>query len=137
MNSVLFKTEPKDFSFADLVRQKGAAWDGVRNPVALKNMKQIKKGDRVFIYHTGSEKAVVGLARAVSEAYPDPKQTEPGSLVVIDLAPVAALSRPVSLATLKGNPVFADSPLVRQGRLSVVPLSPAQATLIETLGAAK
>ena len=109
-------------------------WDGVRNPVALKNMREMAKGDRVFVYHTGSQKAVVGLARAHSAAYPDPKQTAGTSLVVIDLVPLAALKQPVTLAALKADPEFASSPLVRQGRLSVVRLTARQAAIIMKLG---
>jgi predicted RNA-binding protein with PUA-like domain len=130
MADFLFKTEPTDFSFVDLVAKGAAVWDGVRNPVALKNLRGMEKGDRVFVYHTGSEKAVVGLARATSAAYPDPKQ-EASS--VIDVVPVGAFKRPVSLAELKADPEFESSPLVRQGRLSVVPLTPKQAARIEKL----
>ncbi len=137
MADFLFKTEPSEYSFADLRAKGEGVWDGVRNPVALRNLREMKKGDRVFVYHTGSEKAVVGIARAVSAAYPDPKAPAGSSLVVIDLAPVAALKTPVTLATLKADREFAESPLVRQGRLSVVPLSSAQAATIERLGGGK
>ena len=137
MADFLFKTEPSEYSFADLRAKGEVVWDGVRNPVALKNLREMKKGDRVFVYHTGSEKAVVGIARAASAAYPDPKAPAGSSLVVIDLAPVAALKTPVTLATLKADREFAESPLVRQGRLSVVPLSSAQAATIERLGGGK
>jgi predicted RNA-binding protein with PUA-like domain len=130
MADFLFKTEPTDFSFVDLVAKGAAVWDGVRNPVALKNLRGMEKGDRVFVYHTGSEKAVVGLARATSTAYPDPKQP---ALSVIDVVPVGAFKRPVSLAELKADAEFESSPLVRQGRLSVVPLTPKQAARIEKL----
>jgi predicted RNA-binding protein with PUA-like domain len=137
MADVLFKTEPTEYSFADLQAKGGGTWDGVRNPVALRNMREMSKGDRVFVYHTGSEKAVVGMARATSLAYPDPTAPAGSSLVVIDLAPVAALPQPVTLATLKAEAEFESSPLVRQGRLSVVPLTPKQAALIEKLGGRK
>ena len=137
MADFLFKTEPSEYSFADLRAKGEGVWDGVRNPVALKNLREMKKGDRVFVYHTGSEKAVVGIARAASAAYPDPKAPAGSSLVVIDLAPVAALKTPVTLATLKADREFAESPRVRQGRLSVVPLSSAQAATIERLGGGK
>jgi len=133
MADFLFKTEPSEYSFADLQAKGQGVWDGVRNPVALRNMREMKKGDRVFVYHTGSEKAVVGIARAASAAYPDPKAPSGSSLVVIDLAPVAPLKTPVTLATLKADPQFAESPLVRQGRLSVVPLTAKQAGMIEKL----
>ena len=137
MADFLFKTEPSEYSFADLQAKGQGVWDGVRNPVALKNMREMKKGDRVFVYHTGSEKAVVGIARATSAAYPDPKAPAGSSLVVIDLAPVAPLLAPVTLAALKADPEFADSPLVRQGRLSVVPLTAKQAAMIEKLEGGK
>ena len=137
MADFLFKTEPSEYSFADLLKQGSATWDGVRNPVALKNMRGMKRGDRVFVYHSGAEKAVVGLALATSEAYPDPKQPAEGSLVVIDLVPLAALRSPVALSLLKADPGFETSPLVRQGRLSIVPLTAPQAARIEKLGAAR
>ena len=137
MADFLFKTEPSEYSFADILKQGSATWDGVRNPVALKNMRGMKRGDRVFVYHTGAEKAVVGLALATSEAYPDPKQPAEGSLVVIDLVPLAALRSPVALSLLKADPGFETSPLVRQGRLSIVPLTAPQAARIEKLGAAR
>ncbi len=134
MADFLFKTEPTEYAYADLAAKGEGVWDGVRNPVALRNMREMAKGDRVFVYHTGSEKAVVGIARAASVAYPDPRQPASSSLSVIDLAPVKALKQPVSLATLKADPEFASSPLVRQGRLSVVPLTDKQAAIIERLG---
>ncbi len=137
MADFVFKTEPSEYSFADLQAKGSGVWDGVRNPVALRNMREMKKGDRVFVYHTGSEKAVVGIARATSAAYADPKAPAGSSLVVIDLAPVAALKAPVTLANLKADPEFAESPLVRQGRLSVVPLTPKQAAIVEKLGGGK
>jgi len=137
MADFLFKTEPTEYSYADLAAKGEGVWDGVKNPVALRNMREMAKGDRVFVYHTGSEKAVVGIARAASLAYPDPKQPASSSLSVIDLAPVKALKQPVSLATLKADPEFASSPLVRQGRLSVVPLTDKQAAIIERLGGLK
>ena len=137
MADFVFKTEPSEYSFADLQAKGGGVWDGVRNPVALKNMRAMSQGDRVFVYHTGSEKAVVGIARAASAAYPDPKAPAGSSLSVIDLAPIAPLKKPVALAALKADPEFAESPLVRQGRLSVVPLTAKQAAVIEKLGGGK
>lgn len=137
MADFVFKTEPSEYSFADLQAKGSGVWDGVRNPVALRNMRAMKKGDRVFVYHTGSEKAVVGIARATSAAYPDPKAPSGSSLVVIDLAPAAPLKAPVGLAALKADPEFSESPLVRQGRLSVVPLTAKQAAAIEKLGGGK
>jgi predicted RNA-binding protein with PUA-like domain len=126
----LLKTEPSDYSFADLQKAKKAVWDGVKNPVALRNLRAMKKGDRVVVYHTGDEKAAVGLASVTGEAYPDPKGRAPG-FVVVELEAGAPLARPVTLAEMKALPVFADSPLVRQGRLSVVPLTAAQWKALE------
>ena len=137
MADFVFKTEPSEYSFADLQAKGQGGWDGVRNPVALRNLREMKKGDRAFVYHTGSEKAVVGIARAASGAYPDPKAPAGSSLVVIDLAALALLKHPVALATLKADPEFSESPLVRQGRLSIVPLTAKQAATIERLGAGK
>lgn len=121
----LLKTEPSEYSFADLERAGKAVWDGVKNPLALRNLRAMKQGDRVFVYHTGGEKAVVGLAEVVREAYPDPRKKN-AKLLVVDLRGGKRLPRPVTLAEVKAKAVFATSPLVRQGRLSVVPLTAAQ-----------
>ena len=117
----ILKTEPSTYSFQDLVKAKRAVWDGVSNPVALRNMREMAVGDEVIIYHTGDEKACVGFARVVKAAYPDPKQKDP-KLVVVDLEAGKPLARPVTLAEIKADPVFSDLALVRQGRLSVVPV---------------
>ena len=121
----LLKTEPGEYSYDDLEREKRGRWDGVTNPVALRNLRAMKAGDRVFVYHTGDERAVVGLAEVVGEAYPDPK-AKAERLVVVDVEPRGRLARPVTLAEMKAMAEFADSPLVRQGRLSVVPLTAPQ-----------
>jgi predicted RNA-binding protein with PUA-like domain len=121
----LLKTEPSTYGYDDLEREGRAVWDGVTNPVALRNLRAMKEGDRVVVYHTGDEKAAVGLAEVVRAAYPDPKAGDP-KLVVVDLVPKGRLPEPVSLADIKKMPLFAESPLVRQGRLSVVPLDAAQ-----------
>lgn len=126
----LLKTEPSAYSYSDLERDGRTVWDGVKNPVALKNLRAMKAGDRVVIYHTGDEKAAVGLADVTKPAYRDPKGKYP-ALVVVDLKAVARLPRPVTLAEMKAHPAFAESPLVRQGRLSVVPLTAAQWKVIE------
>ena len=126
----LLKTEPSDFSWSDLEKRGRVVWDGVTNPVALRNLRAMKKGERVFVYHTGDEKAAVGIARVVSEAFPDPKSKNP-RLVVVELEAVKALKRRVTLAEMKALPVFATSPLVSQGRLSVVPLNEAQWRAVE------
>ena len=121
-NHWLLKTEPSTYSWADLVREKTAVWDGVSNPVALRNLAAMKPGDDALIYHTGDEKAVVGLARVTKAAYPDPKAKNP-KLLVVELAPAKPLDRPTTLAEIKADALFRDSPLVKQGRLSVVPLT--------------
>jgi predicted RNA-binding protein with PUA-like domain len=127
----LLKTEPGTYSYDDLEREGRAVWDGVTNPVALKNLRAMKAGDRAFVYHTGDERAVVGRAEVVKIAYPDPRGDN-DRLVVVDLKAAGRLARPVTLDEIKKLPVFADSPLVRQGRLSVVPLTAAQVKAIES-----
>jgi len=117
----ILKTEPGTFAFADLVKEGTTAWDGVTNPVALRNLRTMAVGDEVMIYHTGDEKACVGLASVVKAAYPDPKGGD-AKQVVVDLQAGKALHRPVTLAAIKADPAFADLALVRQGRLSVVPV---------------
>ncbi|HJR62598.1 MAG TPA: EVE domain-containing protein [Gemmatimonadaceae bacterium] len=121
----IVKTEPSTYSWSDLERDGKAVWDGVHNPVAIRNLSEMKPGDDVLIYHTGSEKAVVGLAKLTKAAYPDPKEKDP-KLLVVELAPVRRLAAPVTLAEIKADSLFKDSPLVRQGRLSVVPLTEEQ-----------
>jgi predicted RNA-binding protein with PUA-like domain len=116
----LLKTEPTAYSFADLQRDKVTVWDGVHNPVALRNLAQMKPGDRLIIYETGENKSAVGTATVVSNDVSDPKNPQ------MELKAGKPLAKPVSLAEIKANKLFADSPLVRQGRLSVVPLTPAQ-----------
>lgn len=122
MPNWILKTEPSTYSFADLERERRAVWDGVTNPVALRNLREMREGDDVLIYHTGDEKAAVGLAKVVKPAYPDPKSGD-GKLVVVDIAPVRPLARPVTLAAIKADLAFKDMALVRQGRLSVVPVA--------------
>lgn len=121
----LLKTEPEAYSYADLERDGGTTWDGVTNPVALRNLREMKAGDRAIVYHTGDQRAAVGIAKVSKGAYPDPKLKNP-KRVVVDLVPAGALKKPVTLAEIKAMDVFAGSPLVRQGRLSVVPLDAAQ-----------
>jgi predicted RNA-binding protein with PUA-like domain len=116
----LLKTEPSEYSFADLQRDQSTIWDGVSNPLALKHLRGMKPGERLVIYETGDRKSAVGTAAVVSVDASDPKNPR----VRIKLG--NALKRPVSLAEVKANKLFADSPLVRQGRLSVVPLSKEQ-----------
>ena len=135
-NYWIVKTEPSTYSYDDLERQKTAVWDGVRNNLALKHLRQMKPGDRVLVYHTGDEKAIVGIAEVTSEPYPDPKQKDP-KLAVVDLRAVERLPRPVPLAEIKKDRAFADLGLVRIGRLSVMPVSADQFKRILKLGGAK
>jgi predicted RNA-binding protein with PUA-like domain len=121
----LLKTEPTTYSFADLVREKRGTWDGVANPVALKHLRMMAVGDECFVYHTGDQKKIVGIAKVTRAAYPDPKGNDP-KLVVVDLAAGRALDRPVTLAEIKADGRFADWELVRLSRLSVMPLSAAR-----------
>jgi len=125
MSYWILKTEPTAYSYARLESEKTAVWDGVANPVALKNLRSMEKGDELMIYHTGAEKAVIGTATVVKEAYPDPKAGDP-SLVVIEIKVGKRLARPVTLAQIKADATFAEMALVRQGRLSVVPSTSAQ-----------
>lgn len=121
----LFKTEPSAYSYDRLARDRRTVWDGVKNALALKHLAAVAEGDRVLVYHTGDEKAAVGVARAARGAYPDPKQKNP-KLVVVDLEAVEALSRPVALAEMRANPKLAGFELLRLPRLSVMPVSAAQ-----------
>jgi len=132
----IVKTEPSTYSYDDLAGQKTAVWDGVKNNLALKYLRQMQPGDRVLVYHTGDEKAVVGVAEVTSEAYPDPKQKDP-KLAVVDLRAVERLPQPVPLAEIKKDRAFADLALVRIGRLSVMPASADQFKRILKLGGAK
>ena len=125
MTAWLLKTEPGDYSFDDLVREGVAAWDGVTSPAALGHLRRAGEGDPRVVYHSGDERRVVGLATVARAAYADPRQADP-RLVVVDVRAGERLARPVTLGQLKADPRFADSPLVRQGRLSVVPLTDAQ-----------
>lgn len=135
MKRWLVKTEPGEYSFDDLERDGRTTWDGVRNPTALQNLRAMEPGDEVIVYHSGAERAAVGLAAVASVPYPDPKGGDP-RLAVVDLRPVARLGRPVPLAELKADGAFAASPLVRQGRLSVVPLTEGQWERVLELAAA-
>ena len=116
----LLKTEPSAYSFADLQRDKATVWDGVHNPVALRNLREMKPGTRLVIYHTGEEKTAVGTATVLSVDVSDPKNP------AVKIKAGKPIAKPMTLAQIKANKLFADSPLVRQGRLSVVPLTEAQ-----------
>ena len=125
MSVWLLKTEPSDFSFDDLVARGTEPWDGVRNPAALRNMAAAREGDTCVIYHTGDERQAVGLAPVVRTAYPDPNANDP-KIILIDVEANQRLPNPVTLSQIKADPRFAESPLVRMGRLSVVPLTDEQ-----------
>jgi predicted RNA-binding protein with PUA-like domain len=116
----LLKTEPSEYSFADLRRDEVTLWDGVANPVALRHLREMKPGAKLIIYETADEKSAVGTASVVSVNATDPKKPE------VTIKAGKALSKPVTLAQIKANKLFVDSPLVRQGRLSVVPLTEEQ-----------
>ena len=128
----LFKTEPSVYSYQQLEKDKKTVWDGVKNNLALKNLKDIQKGDPILIYHTGDEKAAVGVARALSGAYPDPSKKDP-KLLVVDIEAVENLPRPVTLAEVKANKKLANFDLVRLSRLSIMKVSDEQWETIEGL----
>jgi len=116
----LLKTEPSEYSFADLQRDKATVWDGVSNPIAVKNLRGMKPGDKLIIYHTGDQKSAVGTASVVSVDASDPKNP------AIEIKAGKQLPKPITLAEIKSRKLFADSPLVKIGRLSVVPLTEPQ-----------
>lgn len=131
MTTWLLKSEPHVYSYDDLVRDKRTHWDGVTSAPAQKHMRSIQKGDEAFIYHSGDEKRIVGLAKIVRGAYVDPEHegetiasTGEPKFVLFDLAPKQAAATPVPLAKVKGDAGFADFPLVKQARLSVMPVPP-------------
>ena len=129
-NRWLFKTEPSVYSFQQLQKDQKTMWDGVKNNLALKNLKDIAKGDPILIYHTGDEKAAVGVARALGGAYPDPSQKNPRMLVV-DIEAVKPLPRPVTLAEVKANKKLTNFDLVRLSRLSIMRVSDEQWEILE------
>jgi predicted RNA-binding protein with PUA-like domain len=132
----LFKEEPTHYGYDALVEDGRTAWTGVRNPLAQKHLRSVRKGDSIFYYHTGDEKAVVGVARAANDAYPDPEDKS-GKLYAVDVVPVRKLPRPVSLAEIKGDRAFASFPLTRMPRLSVMPVSDAEWARIEAMAKAR
>jgi len=121
----LVKEEPDHYGYDQLERDRRTVWAGVRNPLAQKHLRAIRKGDRIFYYHTGKERAVVAIARAVTDAYPDPADPA-GRLYAIDIAPEGRLPRPVALAAIKADRAFASFVLVRMSRLSVMPVTDAE-----------
>jgi predicted RNA-binding protein with PUA-like domain len=132
MANWLFKEEPSNYSFDAFVKDKKTVWSGVRNPVAQKHLHAVKKGDNIFYYHTGDEKSVIGVARALRDAYPDPDDKS-GKAAVVDIEPVRKLNRPVTLAEIKADDRFKTFPLVRISRLSVMPVSDAEWKRIESM----
>jgi len=120
-NYWILKTDADTYPFEQLERERRAVWDGVSNALALKHIRSMAKGDRLLIYHSGDEKALVGLARVVSDPYPDPKAGD-ARLTVVDVEAGDRLPRPVTLATVKADPAFAELGLVRMSRLSVIPV---------------
>lgn len=128
----LFKEEPTHYGFDALVKDKHAVWSGVKNPVAQKHLRSVKKGDRIFYYHTGDEKQIVAIATALSDAYPDPADKS-GKASVVDIGPVKKLPRPVTLKEIKADKSFANFPLVRISRLSVMPVTDAEWARIEKI----
>jgi predicted RNA-binding protein with PUA-like domain len=132
----ILKTEPTAYSFERLLQDRRTVWDGVTNPLALRHLREMAVGDGVMIYHTGDQKAVVGLARVARAAYPDPKAKD-ARIVVVDLEADHPLPAPVTLATVKADPAFADLALVRMGRLSVVPVKPEQWKRLLAMGGEK
>lgn len=131
----LFKEEPGCYSFADLERDGSTTWSGVANPQAQKNLRSIKKGDRVFFYHTGSEKAVVGVMEVTADPTPEPDD-ETGKRVAVKVKPIRKLKSPVTLAAIKADKAFAEWELVRQARLSVMPVPQGLWTKIEKMSEA-
>jgi predicted RNA-binding protein with PUA-like domain len=128
----LIKEEPEAYSYERFERDGKTVWAGVKNPLAQKHLRAIRKNDLIFYYHTGKEKAVVGVAKAINDAYPDPADST-GKLFSVDIAPVKKLSNPVTLTAIKKEKAFATFPLVRISRLSVMPVSDAEWTLIEKM----
>ena len=128
----LVKEEPENYSYDQLVADRKTMWAGVKNPLAQKHLRAIRKGDAIFYYHTGKEKAIVGVAKAASDAYPDPKDAT-NKAFVVDVAPVKKLARPVTLAEIKADRAFTTFPLVRMSRLSVMPVSDDEWARIERM----
>jgi predicted RNA-binding protein with PUA-like domain len=130
----LFKEEPGNYSFDDLVRDGSTTWTGVKNPLAQKHLRSVAKGDQIFFYHTGDEKSVIGVMKAVAAAYPDAADKS-GKLYAVDVSPVRKLPRPVTLASIKADTFFSDFALVRMSRLSVMPVTDQQWARIEKMSA--
>jgi len=136
MNHWLLKTEPQSYSWDRLVKDKTTNWSGVRSPAGRANLIKMKKGDRAFFYHTGDERQVVGVCEVVRESYPDPSD-ETGKFVQVDVRAIAAVPHPVALAAIKAEPKLAQMRLVREGRLSVSPVTPEEWQLVARMGGFK
>jgi len=128
----LFKEEPTHYSFDEFVKDRNTVWSGVRNPLAQKHLHAVRRGDRIFYYHTGNEKAIVGIAKALGNAYADPDDGT-GKRAVVEIAAVRKLPRPVTLAEIKADAAFRNFPLVRISRLSVMPVSDLEWKRIEAI----
>ena len=135
-NHWLFKTEPSVYSFQQLQKDKKTVWDGVANNLALKNLKDIKKGDLVFIYHTGDQKAAVGVAKALGGAYPDPSKNDP-KLLVVDVEAGKPLAKPVTLVEVKAHPKLKNFDLVRNSRLSIMKVTDEHWEIMEGMAKSK
>ena len=135
-NYWILKSDPDTYGFDELARDRKTVWDGVSNAVALKHIRSMAKGDRAFVYHSGDEKALVGLARIASDPYPDPKADDP-KLAVVDIEAGERLPRPVTLAAVKAEPAFAELGLVRMSRLSVIPVPADQWTRLLGMAGAR
>lgn len=136
MSYWLIKSEPSEYSYDDLMRDKKTVWDGITNNQALMYLREMNKGDRALYYHTGGEKTIVGVVKLIRGPYPDPK-LEDQKRVVVDVAPVAKFPEPVSLAAIKSDEAFADFHLVRNSRLSVMPVPVALWKKLCTMGGVK
>ncbi|GAB4020361.1 EVE domain-containing protein [Spirosoma koreense] len=137
MNYWLVKSEPDKYGWHHFTEQTRAVWDGVRNYQARNNLKAMQLGDQVLFYHSVTNPGIVGLARVVREAYQDPTVPDDARWVVVELEPLLALARPVSLTRIKAEPLLANMGLIRQSRLSVMPVRPDEFELILTMGADK
>lgn len=133
----LLKSEPETYSFAQLLKDKKTNWNGVRNYQARNHLRNASPGDLAIIYHSGEERAAVGVAKVVKGAYPDPDPEKPGEWVQIDLAPVESFDSPVSLASIKSTPSLKELPLIKQSRLSCMPISKAEFEILCRMGKAK
>ena len=132
-NFWLVKQEASSYSWSDFVAEGQTSWTGVRNYTARNNLRKMRKGDEVLFYHSGKEKAVVGIAKVTHRAYPDPTATE-GDWSAVDLAPIKSLGRPVTLRQIKSRPRLKQIQLVRQPRLSVLPMAAAEFRAIVLMG---